>query len=816
MQMTQPNPRNNRRQFYAACGLAIPLCASLAAAAEFPIGVNFSENAAYLLGAAESAGAPTFEQINWNNRGRWGNEGALSDNTGTPTAITLKWDATGLYQNDANETLGGNNRLMKGYLDSNGAAMAATFDGVFGASDDKPTLLVRGLDTWMLANGIVSYSVVIYSDGDDGTGNRASKVWLAKTLPDAPVGGDPGLGTDLTSRVDMVDNSNWGANPSFTKVPASGGPGNYLVFPGQTAGSFYLRVDEAGNLPARAPINAIQIIGTTVVNNADADGDGLPDAWESNYGLDPNDDGTENINNGPLGDPDTDDRTNAEEYNGGVNGTNPSNEDTDGDKLNDGGEFTEGTNPLNPDTDDDLLPDGWEVLYSFNPLEDGTVNVVDGPDGDPDADDLINVLEYERGTDPRDAFTDGDSLKDGVEDKSGFWGGEIATGTDPTKDDSDLDGIPDGDENPDLTYLAGVRTGSNPNLTDSDGDGANDRWEYLLGTDPSQASSSLTKVAVTNPSFEFPATAGFVQGVPDNWTKVNSPNLDDTFVESISSIGSTGGEGTQYVGLEETGLYIYQDTGVPFSANTTYLIDLGGGYRAGYASGVAEFGFFSSNSIGTDVPGYPGRMDLNAIPENSGNPDADGVINKIRDASSLLNVGSGSLGRPYSLVTGATPPNGNIVVYIRHAGGGRVMVDNLRIIAVPNSVDVDNDDLPDAWELANRLNPRDATLLEGADGDPDGDGSTNAEELAAGTNPDDNNDVPVVVGPAIVSAAFNGAAFEVAVANLVPAKTYTLARGADLSGFTPIGTTVTGLTAHTFSDGAPPTGKAFYRVQEVP
>ena len=42
------------------------------------------------------------------------------------------------------------------------------------------------------------------------------------------------------------------------------------------------------------------------LNPQDTDNDGLPDAWESANGLDANDDGTTNINNGPLGDPDND------------------------------------------------------------------------------------------------------------------------------------------------------------------------------------------------------------------------------------------------------------------------------------------------------------------------------------------------------------------------------------------------------------------------------------------------------------------------------------------------------------------------------
>ncbi|MCW1887845.1 hypothetical protein OKA04_24110 [Luteolibacter flavescens] len=869
----RPNrtPRSSRRAALAI----LPLCTGLAGAADFPIGVNFSDNTAFHLTAAETAGAEVVH-ANWNNCIRWGNPLALNNSNGVATPVTVKWDASGAWQTSTAAITGGNNKLMNAYLDSNGAANTTPFDGVFGTGDDKPVVLVTKMDEWMTANNLTSYSVVIYSDGDSSAGDRATKVWLANTLPNSPTnGGDPGLGSDLTSRVNIIDQANYGTAQTFTRVTGTSGVGNYTVFSGLTAPSFYIRIDEAGSNPWRAPLNGFQIIGTDVVEIPDADGDGLPDFWESNHGLDPNDDGSVIFENGASGDPDGDGRTNAQEYNGGVNSTNPQKADTDDDGLDDGQEFLLGTNPLDADSDDDDLPDGWEVDNELDPLDDGSTNVDFGTNGDPDGDGLPNVQEYARKTDPHLADTDGDGYSDLVENGTGVWDGEFFTGTNPLVADTDGDGIKDGDENPELGYLAGVRSGTDPNKSDTDGDGQNDRWEFLLGTDPTLDTSALPTVALNNPSFELPDAAGtFLTQVPTDWSIADAPEADEVFVENITSAALTGGQGLQYAGVQQLGNYIYQTTSVPFAANTTYIVDVASGYRAGFMSGLVEFGLYSSNAIGTPVSAYPGSIDANGVSLNSGNPDADGVLNRLRDASALTTIGSGRLGRVFSFTTGSNPPAGNVVAYIRHANGFRVVFDNIRIIAVPNTIDVDADGLPDAWELAHNLSPRDngsISVENGPNGDLDGDGSTNAQEFAAGSDPHDydtdndglsdgvetgtgifvgfdntgtspikfdtdgdgygdNEEVTAGTDPnnassypgsgsgttlKVTSLSKVGAVFSVTVEGLETTKTYTLARSTTLNGFAPIGTTVTGVTTHTFSDPAAPGGRAFYRVQEV-
>ncbi len=93
--------------------------------------------------------------------------------------------------------------------------------------------------------------------------------------------------------------------------------------------------------------------------DADDDGDGMPDAWEEVHGLDP-------WTNDSLMDADGDKLTNYAEY---LFGTDPSSPDTDADELDDYMEFILGTNGTNPDTDGDGVGDGDEVRAGTDPLE---------------------------------------------------------------------------------------------------------------------------------------------------------------------------------------------------------------------------------------------------------------------------------------------------------------------------------------------------------------------------------------------------------------------------------------------------------------
>jgi hypothetical protein len=105
-------------------------------------------------------------------------------------------------------------------------------------------------------------------------------------------------------------------------------------------------------------------IFTYALSFLDSDDDGMPDEWETGFGLD--------LNN-PV----------------------DASLDLDNDGLTNLQEYQRGTNPKNQDTDNDGMPDGWEVTYGLN------LDVNDAL-SDKDNDGFGNLQEYQSGTDPTD------------------------------------------------------------------------------------------------------------------------------------------------------------------------------------------------------------------------------------------------------------------------------------------------------------------------------------------------------------------------------------------------------------------------------
>jgi hypothetical protein len=68
--------------------------------------------------------------------------------------------------------------------------------------------------------------------------------------------------------------------------------------------------------------------------------------------------------------------------------------------------------PSAADLDDDYLPDAWETTVGLSPTLNGRTDRKQGQDGDWDGDLLSNLREYQLGTNPKAADTDGDGVSD--------------------------------------------------------------------------------------------------------------------------------------------------------------------------------------------------------------------------------------------------------------------------------------------------------------------------------------------------------------------------------------------------------------------
>ncbi len=77
--------------------------------------------------------------------------------------------------------------------------------------------------------------------------------------------------------------------------------------------------------------------------------------------------------------------------------------DSDGDGFTDAEEYLLGGDPHVADRDGDGLPDAWEIANGLDPDDDGSININNGPDGDPDGDGIANGREKNAGTKANDA-----------------------------------------------------------------------------------------------------------------------------------------------------------------------------------------------------------------------------------------------------------------------------------------------------------------------------------------------------------------------------------------------------------------------------
>ncbi|WP_395735999.1 DUF1800 family protein [Prosthecobacter sp.] len=264
--------------------------------------------------------------------------GKLVDSAGANTNVNIAWTATGMW-----------------YTGNNGSSNQRLLNSFLYVGDDTPVSVT-------LSNiGFAHYDVIAYVGGyvdgnhgyvrlnDDAGTDRH---FLANSTRPQAEFSEPGL--------------------SSASLPWKG---NVVRFRNLTASTCNVKLYRYGT--DTVALHAIQIVNAT----ADTDGDAMPDWWEFRYKL-----RADTVDAGL--DPDADGATNLQEH---LASTDPRNADADGDGLKDGEEInTYHTSPLLPDTDGDGLTDGDEVKVDHtNPLL-----------ADSDGDGRTDAVELKMGSDP--------------------------------------------------------------------------------------------------------------------------------------------------------------------------------------------------------------------------------------------------------------------------------------------------------------------------------------------------------------------------------------------------------------------------------
>ena len=241
------------------------------------VGVNFVSDGDHIndsdadsLATTDSAGAPGYAQVNWNNLGRYGNGDpgvTLYDSTGTATSLNIDWDAATITSSGSALPRTPDGKLMDGLLSTDWGGGPAdtnlTANSVYAAGfSNKPLVFVGGLQSWLAAQGATSYTIVLYVAGWHGW-YGTSEHWIqAVTGNSAWYNMVPGA--DLTSHLFNADtgpfNGTYSLIGSDATSIASRGYGNYEVFTNLTDDAILLRISEPTDDYAAASLHAFQIV----------------------------------------------------------------------------------------------------------------------------------------------------------------------------------------------------------------------------------------------------------------------------------------------------------------------------------------------------------------------------------------------------------------------------------------------------------------------------------------------------------------------------------------------------------------------------
>lgn len=567
----------------------------------------------------------------------------------------------------------------------------------------------------------------------------------------------------------------------------------------------------------------------------DTDSDTLSDGWEYHF--------FSNLSATPNGDPDSDLYTNQEEY---ILQTDP-------------------TSYLSsPDDDTDGLVDGWEAHYFLVSGDNrSTLLARQNGSGDPDGDGYSNEQEETAGTNPttlqRQTDMDGDGLVDSWEMFHFADLDEVASGN------------PDSDSG---TNLQEQNAGSNPNSaaskpTDIDGDGIPDVSEAFKPYPPDSntlhlwhldevdqpahdvGTSPLTMTTLnTNAQMWEPSLAGFATGLNTSVGRgtlnggvlsahpLSNTTSDDTTLTYAGANGAFTFEGIVRVDFDPTAapapvnaMQIVTGEADDLAARVWQfrLVPIGGPGNTAGTSPRLEFINLHGNvniqplSVALPTSGDPDAIEQGgwyhvAVTYNGAEATADNLklywtkLDPSRTEANEVFSGQmtedlvtstpdftiGNEGRDGNPATGSTDGFAGVVDEIRISDIARTPAQFL--FGATTGGDTDADGLPDAWETTYF-----GSLGQNATGDYDHDETNNLAEYRLGLVPNSGSSR---------FAATRSASGQLQWPSVVGV-TFKIERSTSLAAgsWTALENAFPGTAGTTsYTDPAPPAGKAFYKV----
>lgn len=482
-------------------------------------------------------------------------------------------------------------------------------------------------------------------------------------------------------------------------------------------------------------------IGTST-SNPDTDMDGLPDGWEYYNQLNPLDI-TDAAN-----DPDFDTLTNLHEFTLGTSPinddsdgdalldqdevnfylTNPANADTDDDRLSDFEELANGSDPLtqSPDTDGDGMNDDWESIR-------GTQVAIADAVEDPDQDGVFNIIEYLKNSLPR-VRSSVPQLRIIYVDSNAAPLVEDGSMLNPfTRINRGLDAAEAGDT---VMVASGVYNSNTEQILNFNKSirvsGPPDRSAIVQGIGVSMG-SALNWVMLENLTFNLSSFFG----VMGNNAHLNRSNLDVGNGLVLQSVYASKLSNNIFNNTSSA-----RDLAILNSANVNVINNTIVGAPLGVEQSVSTATQLRNNIIvnADNLLGFPADATL------AYNIFTDGDLTGVAANISLAPVFVNSIGGDFRLAVHSPgiamgDPDSD-VGQEPIANGFRINMGAFGGTEFASTInDMDNDLLPDSWELAFGL----SVLTNNTFLDSDSDGFSDYHEFWAGSEPNNNLSLPLLL-----------------------------------------------------------------------